>query len=193
MTNADGSPQQQPTTPVERPRYGEYLPAGSPPPYQAPPAYQPDPSSPAFPVAQQPVAGGYPASPYYQAAPTVRTRKVADLVVTCVLLAIGFFGMLIGILATSGISESLANEYATHGLPYTAPAALPVVVTTIWISHVLLFLAAVGGSIPLLVKRRIAFWVPLVAGVVAAIVFWGGLIVLITSDPALMNALQSGR
>jgi uncharacterized membrane protein YagU involved in acid resistance len=56
-----------------------------------------------------------------------------------------------------------------------------------------LYLAALGIAIPLLLKRRIAFWVPLVAGVLAAIVYWGSIIALITGDPQLMNAITPGR
>jgi hypothetical protein len=193
MTNADGSPQQDPTTPVERPRYGEYLPVGSPPPYQAAPGSQAPPTYPAYPVQQQPTPDAYPGTPYYQAVPAVRTRKVGDLVVTCILLALGLFGMLAGLGLSAVLGQSLAQEYARYGVSYTAPAALPVVGTVIWVSHVVLFLAAVGGSIPLLVKRRVAFWVPLVAGVLAAIVFWGALISLVAGDTALMAAIRAGQ
>ena len=44
-----------------------------------------------------------------------------------------------------------------------------------------------GVSILLLVKNKIAFWVPLTAGVVAAIVFWGSLMAIVFSDPSLMS------
>lgn len=193
MTNADGSPQHEPTTPVERPRYGEYLPAGSPPPYQAPPVHHAQPTYPTYPGQQQPTPEGYPGSPYYQPVPAVRTRKVADLVVTCILLALGLFGMLAGVGLSAVLGQSLAQEYARYGVSYSAPAALPTVATVLWVSHLVLFLAAVGGSIPLLVKKRIAFWVPLVAGVLAAIVFWGALISLVAGDPALMDAIRAGQ
>ncbi len=185
MTDADGSPQQQPTPPVERPRYGEYLPAGSPPPYQTPPAYQAP--------QQQAASDYYGGMPYYQPVPPVRTRKVGDLVATCVLLALGLFGMLGGIVTSAALGSALAQEYDRYGVAYHGSTALPVMATVIWVSHLVLFLAAVGGSIPLLVKRRIAFWVPLVAGVLAAVVFWGCLIGLITGDPALMDAIQAGQ
>jgi hypothetical protein len=193
MTNADGSPHQEPTTPVERPRYGEYLPAGSPPPYQAPPVYQAQPTYPTYPGQQQPTPEGYPGSPYYQPVPVVRTRKVADLVVTCILLALGLFGMLFGILTSADLGGALASAAAQRGVTYEATSALPVVANLIWVSHLLLFLAAVGGSIPLLVKRRVAFWLPLTAGVLAAIVYWGGIFALILGDSALVNALQSAQ
>jgi hypothetical protein len=58
---------------------------------------------------------------------------------------------------------------------------------------VVLFLAALGVSILLLVKRRVAFWVPLVAGAVAAIIFWVVLFSLVFGDQALMNAITTAN
>ena len=55
------------------------------------------------------------------------------------------------------------------------------------ISHVVLYLVAVGLSILLLVKKKIAFYVPLAAGVIAAVIFWGTLIAIVSSDPALLT------
>ena len=44
--------------------------------------------------------------------------------------------------------------------------------TALVASHLLLYLLAVGLSIALLRAGRPAFWAPLGAGVVAAIIFW---------------------
>ena len=54
-------------------------------------------------------------------------------------------------------------------------------------SHVLLYLLAIGLSILLLVKRKIAFYVPLAAGVLAAIIFWVAIIALMMTDPNLLD------
>ena len=189
MTNADGTPPNQPTPGYQTP----------PPGYQAAPGYQaPGYQAPGYQVPGQPQAPvGYDTSgQYYQPTPTgppVRTRKVGDLVVTCILLVLGFFGMLVGVLGAAGLGHSIADAAAQRGVTYQETGAVPVVATLIWVSHVVLFLAAVGGSIPLLVKRRIAFWVPLVAGLVAALIFWGGIFGLILSDSALMQAIQSSQ
>ena len=51
------------------------------------------------------------------------------------------------------------------------------------VSHVVLYLVAAGLSILLLVKKKIAFYIPLIAGVVAAVIFWAALIMLMLSDP----------
>jgi hypothetical protein len=42
-------------------------------------------------------------------------------------------------------------------------------------------------SILLLIKNKIAFWVPLTAGVIAAIVFWGTFMAIMFSDPTLFS------
>ena len=55
------------------------------------------------------------------------------------------------------------------------------------VSHVVLYLVALGVSILLLITRKIAFWVPLTAGVIAAIIFWSTLVGIMMSDPGFMN------
>ena len=67
------------------------------------------------------------------------------------------------------------------------PGAVPAVLV---ISHIVLYLLAVGGSIPLLITKRIAFWVPLAAGVVAAIIFWSCLFVVVSSDPGFITQIS---
>jgi len=42
---------------------------------------------------------------------------------------------------------------------------------------------AAGLSVLLLVKKKIAFYVPLTAGVIAAIVFWATIVTVMASDP----------
>jgi hypothetical protein len=53
-----------------------------------------------------------------------------------------------------------------------------------------LYLVAVGVSIPMLIAKRITFWVPLAIGVVAAIVFWVTVVAAIMSDPAFVSTLS---
>ena len=84
------------------------------------------------------------------------------------------------------VQEVFDEAYGQSGLGgwNGSVGAAPVV---IGISHVLLYLAAAGVSIPLLLRNRIAFWVPLAAGVLAAIVFWGALFAIVLSDPTFMS------
>jgi hypothetical protein len=55
------------------------------------------------------------------------------------------------------------------------------------VSHVVLYLLALGITIPLLVKRRIAFWVPLSAGVLALVIYIAVVAAAILSNPAFLS------
>jgi hypothetical protein len=149
------------------PQYGERLPAGAQVPV-APPAY----------------------SPTY-AAP-VKRRRTWDVVLTVILLVVGFFGMSIGLMYAAVFSDPALvkqvfdqaySQYGLGGWNGSVGAAPAIIV----VSHVALYLAALGVSILLLVKNKIAFWVPLTAGVVAAIIFWGALFAIVLSDPSFMT------
>lgn len=204
---------QSPVPPLpERPRYGEYAPGfgpGSTPPVAvpasgapvAPPAPAAIPAAPAFPVAPgtnaypvqpnlAPYPGNYPGAPKPQ-----RTRKTWDVVLTILLLVVGFFVALFTIAATGSpdvLKEGLDGAIAQRGgTSFSNAGAVPGVSAFIWISHAVLWVIALGFSIPLLVRRRIAFWLPLTAGIIAAVIFWGGLFALLLSDPALVKLLSS--
>jgi hypothetical protein len=151
-------PTPPPVPPV--PKYGEYAPGYVPPPAPAP--------------------GADPAAPT-----AARPRKVWDLVLTIVLLVLGLFGMLLGVIYGMMFTDpELINQvlqqqgYGGITDAGSAPAVLIV-------SHVVLYLIAVGGALPLLITRRVAFWVPLAAGVLAAIIFWSTLVGVIMTDPAI--------
>jgi len=55
------------------------------------------------------------------------------------------------------------------------------------ISHILLYLLGAAAAIFLIVKRKISFYIPLIAGVIAAIIFWTVVIGIFMSDPNLTN------
>jgi hypothetical protein len=160
-------PTPPPVPPV--PQYGEYAPAGYIPPTQAP---QPG---------QAPT--GYPMHP----ALTGRRRRIWDLVLTIVLLVLGFFGMLAGLgyavlfsdpaLIDQGFQQQGLGGF--NGEVGSAPQVLA-------ISHIVLYLLALGGSLPLLITKRVAFWVPLSAGVLATIIFWTTVISVVMTDPAFV-------
>jgi hypothetical protein len=163
-------------TPIKaQPQYGE----------MAPPGY-------VSPVVS-PVAAETGAPTYYLAPPVARKSRPADVAITSVLLALGLIGMFVGTSSALVLKDALTSEATKYGVIYDAPANLGALGAFIAISHVVLYLAALGVSIPLLITRRVAFWVPLVAGVVAAIIFWAILISLIVSDQALMDALTAAN
>jgi hypothetical protein len=166
-----------PAAPLAPPQYGERLPTpvGEPAPGYAPGV------APAF--------GG----PGY-GVPPVKRRRTWDLILTIILLVVGLFGMGIGLVYAAIFSDpALVKEvfdqaYSQSGLGgwNGSVGAAPAVIT---VSHILLYLVAVGVSILLLVKNKVAFWVPLTAGVIAAIVFWGSLFAIVFSDPTLMSGV----
>jgi hypothetical protein len=162
-----------PVPPV--PQYGEYAPAGYVPPVQ-PQAPAP---SPEYGYPMHPAPGGG------------RRRKTWDLVLTVILLVVGFFGALIGVVYGFVFTQPdlLSDALAQQGYP-DFNGDTGAVASVLIISHVVLYLLAVGGSLPLLITKRVAFWVPLAAGVIAAIFFWGCLTAAIASDPAFVSNLS---
>ncbi len=154
---APPAPPVPPVPPV--PQYGEYAPAGyvAPQPVAGPPQPMPTESQPFG-------AASYPQQP------AARKRKTWDVVLTIILLVMGFFGMLAGVALRGALLRSRAprrdarrrRDYGGfNGDVGAAPAVLI-------ISHVVLYLIALGSRIPLLITRRVAFWLPLAAGVIAA-------------------------
>jgi len=172
--DAPAAPPAQPE-PLPAPQYGERLPAGA-----TPPVYG------------APVAGAY-GTPTYGVPPVTR-RRTWDLVLTIILLVVGLFGMGIGLIYAAIFSDpALVQEvfdeaYGQAGLGgwNGSVGAAPAIIA---VSHILLYLVALGLSILLLVRNKVAFWLPLTAGVIAAIVFWGSLMAIVFSDPSLMSGV----
>ncbi len=159
-------------TPIKaQPQYGE----------MAPPGYV----SPVPPAAQD-----HSVPTYYAPPPVVRKTRTGDIAITSALLALGLIGMFVGLSSSVGLKAGIASEASKYGVTYDAPSNIAALGAVIAITHVVLYLAALGVSIPLMITRRIAFWVPLVAGVVAAIIFWAILFSLIASDQTLLDALS---
>ena len=190
-----------PVAPDAPPAYGERVPGYVQPPapgYAQPPApgyaqpgYPPQPgyAQPGYPQPGYPQPG-YPqpayAVPGYGAAPAPR-RRTWDLVLTIILLVAGVVGTIIALFYAWIFSDPtlFADAMSQQGMPLTVDTRGAGVI--IGVSHPVLLLIAAGVSILLLIKNKIAFWVPLTAGVIAAIVFWGTIFAVVLSDPAFMN------
>jgi hypothetical protein len=108
-------------------------------------------------------------------------------VLTVVLYVLGFFGMLGGIFYGVVLSDpallNQALQQQGYGSITGGTGAAPAVLI---VSHVILYLIAIGGSLPLLITKRVAFWVPLACGIIAAVVFWGALFAVVASAPGLL-------
>jgi hypothetical protein len=157
------------------------------------------PPAPAAPPVVQPPAPAYgvPAygTPVYGAPVAPKGRRTWDLVLTIILFVLGLFGMGIGLIYAAMFSDpALVQQifdqaFQQQGLgPWRGSVGAAAAV--IAISHIVLYLLAVGIGILLLVKRKVAFWVPLVAGVIAAIIFWASVMGVMFSDPTLMGQLR---
>lgn len=154
---------------------------------QQPPAQQPYTSQP---YAQQP----YSAQPYGQqpqnpAGP--RPLRTGDMIASIVLLVVGFFSTLIAILNALTLTTQIQALYEENGLTgaYEPTVGATVAVIVIIASHLILLAIAAIVTALLIRKRKPSFWVPLVAGVLAFVIFFGAIIAVMLSDPALVDAI----
>lgn len=195
-----GSPEQPaapaappaPAEPLAPPAYGERVPG-----YEQPAAPPPAPgyAQPGAPTYGAPAYGtpGYGAPAYgapgYGAPPAPR-RRTWDVVLTVILFVAGLIGMIIGLFYAWIFSDPalFADAMSQQGMPLTVDTRGAGLI--IGVSHPVLYLIALGVGILLLVKNKIAFWVPLAAGVLATLIFWGTIFAVVLSDPAFMNSVR---
>jgi hypothetical protein len=180
MSEPTSAPDQTPEVP-KAPSFTYDTPAAA-----ATPSNPPPPSGDRMP--DYAAAPGYGTPAYGDGLPAVKRRRTWDLVLTVILLVVGLFGMGIGLFYAWAFSDPALLDQALGqgglgGFDGTVGAGPTIIV----VSHVALYLVALGVSILLLVKNKIAFWVPLSAGVIAAIVFWAVLISIVVSDPDLIS------
>ena len=153
------------------PRYGEYA---------DPETMRAATGAPVPPVHATPVAPAAPA----------RTPRTADVVITSVLLTLGLLVTLFTLVSLPSLPQSMHQVAEVYGVEdYKVGPGVATVQWVVGVSHVVLFLASVAIAVPLLARRRLAFWAPLSAGVVAALIYWGAHMALFLSDERLLDAL----
>ncbi|MEV8212338.1 DUF6264 family protein [Leifsonia sp. NPDC077715] len=147
----------------------------------------PAPAGAPYPGARPP----YPGAPYPSAGERARAGQPAptwNLTLTILLAVFGFFGMLYSIATLQAIPASMQLLHSTNGLGDYTPA--PVVGTLVLIGSILMgviWAASAGLAALLLVRRRLAFWVPLVAGIVAMVVLLIFAGAVLATDPVLLG------
>jgi hypothetical protein len=135
------------------------------------------PAAPAAPPVAQPAAPAYGVpsygAPVYGAPAAPTGRRTWDLVLTVILFVLAVIGAGLGIfygvvfLNQALLAQVLAQQgYGYPAIATEGPGAVIV------ISHLVLFVLGVGLGIFLLIKKKVAFWAPLAAGIIAAIIFW---------------------
>jgi uncharacterized membrane protein YqgA involved in biofilm formation len=153
------------------PRYGQYAPV---------------PLVPAVPpvVDQQPT----PATP-----PTAeRQRRTWDVVLTTALLLIGVYDVASSSSVFANLGPELDTLYQQQGFGhFTSLALASQFGIGLTVARVVLLVAAIVWSLALLRARRLAFWVPLGAGVIAFLAVVACVLVLVVSDPALAQYVAS--
>lgn len=122
-------------------------------------------------------AASSPYGPAWTTAAAPRERRAWDVALTVILLIIGLFSTLFSLAVAA-----LLPEAVTGAVPAEVLAGDQLVLV---ISHLLLYGLAVAVSIILIALKRIAFWVPLVAGAIAVIVFWTTIVGVILLDAGI--------
>ncbi|HEY0260140.1 MAG TPA: DUF6264 family protein [Lacisediminihabitans sp.] len=162
------------TDPRPRPKYGEY----ASPEVQAKaigtPAEPPPPTAPPAPL-----------RPYSPAATAVPRPRRWNVVLSVALLAYGLINIIGGFFQFSDPASLLNDVYAAQGIGTFTPSALATALgVVINVSSAVLWIIAAAVTGRLLRRNRLAFYVPVIAGVVASIVVGVCLLVLMFSDPA---------
>jgi len=135
----------------------------------------------------------YGAPSYYAPATGERPPRTADMIVSIVLLVIGFISVLLAVLNAFTITFQMEELYSQYGVDgeYQPGAGAAIAAAVIIISHLVLYALAVTFTIVLIRKRRISWWLPLSAGVLASIIFIGTFMALIIADSTLFEALMN--
>ena len=98
------------------------------------------------------------------------------------LLALGAVGFLVGVATAILLPLGIHSVYDQRGETFFESSGSGHTLALLLWSHVLLFIAATGITVLLLRRRVTAFYVPLVAGVVAAVIFWAVAISYLVAD-----------
>lgn len=177
-----------PPEPKGQPKYGERAPEGW---KWVPPADAANPDG-VHPVAHPP---RHTDKPQHMPAPALSTPPLTrsasptwDRTLTIVLLFVGLIGMLLSIGIMSSLPQSLQTIYDQDGLGTYSPAgSVPGLIVVSCVCQVVIWLLSAALSIFLLVRRRHAFYVPIIAGIVAGIVLFIFIGSIVTNDPTLVH------
>ena len=173
MAEPQGQPQPEPRRDSRQaPRWGEYADTPPPPPVPTPAATEP--------AADAGLSQGPP------------VRRLGDMFLTALLLGVGLLDVVLRFPQFENFAEILHEAYAQLGYgEFTSDAAANAMGAFQNLGRVVLLIAAVGLSARLISRGKRAFWVPLAAGVAAAILLTVGFFVVILGDPALAQYAQT--
>jgi hypothetical protein len=186
-------------TPDERPRpqYGEYAPEGW---TWQPPAEDRHSDAPAPPpqAAPEPAPAAVPAA---AASVEGRADRPVDRLITIMLLVLGVFGAWSAIATIQSLPDQLPQAIRQAGellgtgaatFDYTPGPEVPGILLVGSIAQVVLWLLTAWWSVSRIRARRLAFWVPLVGGVISFALLYAVMFVIVIMDPALVESLSQG-
>ena len=198
-SSGDHTPAQDPRP---RPQYGELAPEGwtwTPPQEPAAPAAPAAQGSAAPNQAQQNQPPATPSAPQHYAAqqygapftPVQQSKPAAplwDRPVTLALMVFGLFGTFFTVAVLTAIPDAMQMLYTQEGLGSYEPAASVAGLTTAGIiTQVVLWIAMAAVSVLVLVRRRRAFYIPLIGGVLSVLAIFVFLAIILTTDPTLLD------
>jgi hypothetical protein len=129
-------------------------------------------------------------------AATAPPRRTWDVVLTTGLLLYAVFDVVTGFAQFADLPATLRQVYEQQGFGrFTADELASTAGIAANIVRVSLLVIAIPISLALLARGRRAFWVPLAAGVLAALVVSGLMFAVVLTDPALAQYVtqQSGQ
>jgi len=121
-----------------------------------------------------------------------RPRRRWDLFLSIALLAYGLLTVFGGLVQYSDIPAIINQAYAAQRIgEFTSIEQAETVGTTIMVSNVALYAITAFLTVRLLRARRVAFYVPLIGGAIAATITVILILTLVVNDPAFREFVAS--
>ncbi|MDP3208894.1 MAG: DUF6264 family protein [Rhodoglobus sp.] len=126
------------------------------------------------------------------AAPPAPPRRIGDIFLTVLLLGVGLIDVLMRYSQFENFAAIFHESYAQLGYgDFTSDAAANAMGAFQNIARIVILAIAVILSVRLITRGKRAFWVPLAAGVAAAILMTIGFFIVMLGDPALAQYAQT--
>jgi hypothetical protein len=117
-----------------------------------------------------------------------------DLIITAIILAYGALNVVSQLFLNSNLSAVIEDFYRVQGIgkytPTTLSATLGVALNVV---TVVLYVVTVVFTVLQLRRGRVAFYIPIIGGVVAIIVALAFVVALLTGDPTFTNYMNGQR
>jgi hypothetical protein len=141
-----------------------------------------------------PAAPVHSGQPYQQGQPYQPAKRTAprwDRPLTIGLLAFGLLATLYGAISLGALPDAMQMIYTQQALGTYTPAASIGPLTSVGaIAVVFVWLATTAVSIGLLLRRRRAFYVPIIGGAVSTVALFAFILAAMLGDPTLIDFLS---